>query len=239
MHTDREHRSGKFTHAFIPICIIFGNILSWNYFDDLDCTQLTNSVSWSFAVHSADGLGSNCQTVEITKTGSYSKDSDECSLDEEVQSDYASIEYVINECIQTEEKESVMLLCDDEKLYFNTYSNSLQCDGDVEMSVYHYFDADDCYDIQCNAAADSVVIAKEEEVAIDDGEKVKEYIHKSMMMMMDKRDIVMTTTPAKSHEIMMQWVNYIIVGVVVCIALVVIYCQHWKNSKNESYMQIK
>merc|ERR1711933_42282 len=173
----------------------------------------TNSVSWSFVVHSANGLGSNCETVQITKTGSYSKDSDECSVDDATLNDYASIEYVINECIQTQENESVILLCDDEKLYFNTYADSESCDGSVEQSVYHYFNDSDCYDIQCNASEDVDVDVLDD--AIDDGEMVKEFIHRSMMLLMDKRSELM----AQHEGVSMNWIKYGIMGGIIVFLL--------------------
>lgn len=139
--------------------------LTCSYYNDLRCDALETSY-WMdddmMAAHNihanVEGSGSNCDTVSITKHGSYSPLSDDCSVEADTENDYFSMSYVLNECISSDEDQgfSAVLLCDEEKIYFNYYSDCTHCQCSMEQYIYKYFDdADgDCWDIECNAASD-------------------------------------------------------------------------------------
>eukprot|EP01083_Nonionella_stella_P202635 740144_1 len=164
-----------------------GLSLSWNYYNGLDCKDFVISTAMS-SIHQSEGSGANCETVQITKSGSFSKDSEKCFVTEITETDYYSMSYVINECTHTSlygQDLSVIMFCDSEKLYFNKYTHSTQCQGDVEQYIYHYFDDDDCWDIECNVINQQGIVM---ENGIEDPQAIKRYIYESMMMV--KKDYV-------------------------------------------------
>jgi len=148
--------------------------LTCSYYTDLSCDALETSYwmdSEMMAQHNIharlSGAGSACETVDITKHGSYSPDSDECSSSPATQNDYFSMTYVLNECVSSpapmgSDSEaggagfSAVLLCDAEKIYFNYYADCTGCDASAcEMTqyVYHFY-GEDCWDIRCNALSE-------------------------------------------------------------------------------------
>ena len=133
--------------------------LTWNYFDDLECTQLNKSYEMDEAMQAihhlnvqTEGEGDQCQTVDIKVSGSYSELLDMCD-DTVATDDYFSRSYVVNECIaHSAEQISTKLLCDDEKisfLYFGDCTDCL-CDGGIEQ-VYEYYVDKDCFEVTCNS----------------------------------------------------------------------------------------
>ena len=122
------------------------NALTCSYYNDLQCDSLETSY-WmdddmmaAHNIHAAvDGLGSDCDTVSITKHGAYSPLSDECSTDEATEGDFFSMKYVLNECISSDDEGegfSAVLLCDEEKIYFNHFAECTHCGCSVEQYVY-------------------------------------------------------------------------------------------------------
>merc|ERR1712228_1089295 len=135
------------------------DVLNWNYYSDLDCETLAytalpmdDEVNEGAIVTQLIGSGDNCATVEITKTGSYSPYSDECSVSDETADDYFTSTYVVNECIGASingQKASSILMCDDDGVYFNYYAGCTDCSCSMQQYA-HYYDDEACHQMVCN-----------------------------------------------------------------------------------------
>merc|ERR1712241_1290047 len=122
--------------------------LNWNYYSDLDCETLA---------YTALPMDDEVDDGEITKIGSYSPYSDECSVTEETEDDYFTSTYVVNECIGggiNGQDASSILMCDDKGVYFNYYTGCTDCSCSMQQYA-HYYDEDGedaCHTMVCHSS---------------------------------------------------------------------------------------
>lgn len=164
MATNGRVFSYDFTHD------IDADDLNWNYYSDLDCQTLAytalpmdDEIDEGAIATQLIGSGDNCDTVEITKTGSYSPYSDECSVDDATADDYFTSAYVVNECIGASidgQDASSVLMCDDKGVYFNYYAGCTDCSCDMQQYAHYYDDeeeseeeGDACHEMVCHTSS--------------------------------------------------------------------------------------
>merc|ERR1719229_1835344 len=108
------------------------------------------------------GLGSNCNTVDVKVSGSFSELTDECedSSDEASTEDYFIRSYVIDECIpSTTEGYSSILQCNDKEIYFDYYDRCTDCSCEAERYSFEYYeDLKNCYQVTCNSPSESDIV---------------------------------------------------------------------------------
>jgi len=142
-----------------------GTTLNWNYYTGLDCRGESKTYEMDEVMQGIhhlnlqlDGEGSNCNTVDVRVSGSYSELTEGCDSSVNT-NDFYSRSYVVDECISSEmEGYSSKLMCDDEKIYFNYYAECTDCSCKMEQYVYQYY-ADkgaDCYDVTCRSRNDVI-----------------------------------------------------------------------------------
>ena len=121
------------------------------FMSDTDCTPNKlagqSQVDTSAGEVQCYGSGNNCHTVDITVYGFTNKE----SCDDK--NDYYQFSFVVDECIPSYiggNKYSAKLSCDKEKLWFNYWSDSDECNGNMQTYTYEYYnDINGCWDIYC------------------------------------------------------------------------------------------
>jgi len=140
-----------------------GNDVFWNLFSDEACTDLDSANLMDSTMLSlrdsnifASGEGAMCDTVDIVQHGAYTPYADD-TRDCTDSSDYTSMSFVVNECIAdaSTESSSAMLLCDNDKIWVNYYSQCTDCHCDMEQYAYKQYSQDACWEVTCNAVATS------------------------------------------------------------------------------------
>lgn len=135
----------------------------WNLFSDEACSELDSAnLMDSTMLRLRDsnvfalGDGASCDTVDIIQHGAYSPYADD-ERDCTSSSDYTAMSFVVNECIAdvSTETASAMLLCDNDKIWVNYYSQCTDCHCDMEQYAYKQYAQDECWEVTCNSVATS------------------------------------------------------------------------------------
>eukprot|EP01083_Nonionella_stella_P222214 793183_1 len=143
------------------------NKLQWNYYSDLNCQNRYKSYEMDdimMQIHHLNvqttGAGSNCDTVHVRTSGSYSELMDSCDPDVTTD-DYVSRAYVINECIPVAtEGYSSILKCNNKEIYFDYYSQCTDCSCTFERYSFEYYeDKQKCYQVTCNSPSSSDILS--------------------------------------------------------------------------------
>ena len=136
-------------------CDANGDIMCNYFLGDTQCNQAAYAGSTGVDTLAGGaqcmGSGANCHTVDITVKG-YTNPTDDCSA--VADDDFTTYSFVIEECIPSTmggAQSSAKMSCNDKELFFEYYSDSNDCTGNVESYTYEYY-ADlhgSCWDIQC------------------------------------------------------------------------------------------
>eukprot|EP01084_Bolivina_argentea_P196423 336699_1 len=216
--------------------------LNWNYYSDLDCKRLL------FAANPSDGLniqpngkGNSCDTVDITKKGSFSPYSDDCSVNDDTMNDYYTMSYVVNECITSSingQDFSAILFCNKEKVYFNFYTDCNDCSSKCRMKqyLYHYYDTDDCWDIVCNSNSKYTnFIEMDSAHIVNDASFFKTHINNydyKISMLYNKRDVEYQLQSKVSST------SYSYIGAIIIFTIFCMICRYINSYNRKEYTAI-